>query len=66
MNGGEAATACPPTHGHLLAGSPAVEDFGLELGGERLHHLHLDQCVLLRTNTLSTAHTFIKSHNSRQ
>lgn len=43
------------THVHLLAGSPAVEDFGLELGCEGLHYLHLDQGVLLRTNPLHAA-----------
>lgn len=61
MNKAEAATARPPTPRQLLVGSPAVEDFGLELSGEGLHHLHLDQGVLLRTNTLHTANARMKT-----
>lgn len=42
MDGDLAASAAVPTSRYILAGSPAVEDFGLEPGGEGLHHLHLD------------------------
>lgn len=61
---GEAAgLADSATPAHLLAGSPAVEDLGLEPGGEGLHHLHLDQGVLLRTNPL---HEDTHTHQNTQ